>query len=349
MKTHKWKSCVAAAMAGLMLMSSGCSESVTVKWTTGLNAGELFRIENLSCTESQARLFLMNQKSLCEEIFGKNIWDFALEDGTFNDYMVKQLQEFLSQLKGMALMADERGVTLSVEEKQAASDAAEEYLAELGEEEAAYVNISQEELTALYEEYRQAELLVEDVTAQVRLEISDDEARVMEVQEIVLYKTGTDQDGHPISLTDSEITQLRRTAEKAAEQAASGTVFTSLQEAYSQEPSGSIRISRRDVPAEWESVLFDLTNGETSGVLETEDMICVIYCVNHYLEPETEENKQVLLEKRRSEEFYQEYGIFAEGLVSQYDTEQWESLAFTDEQIPPTDVNFYEIYEQYFG
>lgn len=348
MKRHGWKTCAAAVMAGLMLMVSACSKNVTVRLTTGLSAGELFRIENLSCTEGEAKLFLMNQKNLCEAVYGRNIWNFAVEAGSFDDYMVGQLQDFLTQLKGMVLMAKERDLTLSEEEKQAASDAAAAYLAGLGEEEEAYVSLTQEELAALYEEYRLAELLVQEVTEEIHLEISDDEARVMEIQEIILHKTGTDEDGNPISLTDREIAALRSKAQDAAEQAASGVSFTSLQESCSQEASGSIRITRGDVPAEWEDAVFDLTNGQVSQVLENEDRICVIYCVNHYLEPETEENKQVLLEKVRAEGFYQEYDAFAEGLAFQYNEEQWNALTFADSEIPDTAVNFYEIYEQYF-
>lgn len=348
MKKYGIRACLAAAVTGILLTAAGCSRNVTLRLTKGLGAEEVFRLENLSCTESEVRLFLMNHKSLCEEAYGRNIWSFALEEGNFDNYMMGQLQKFMSQLKGMVLMAKDRGLSLPEEEKEAASHAASQYLAGLGEEEAAYVNISQEDLTALFEEYRLAQLLVEDVTASVQLEISDDEARVMEVQEIVLHKTGSDEEGNPVPLTDSQIEALRDKAREAAEQAAAGAVFTSLQEVYSDEGSGSIRISRQDVPEEWEEAIFDLADGERSGILESGEEICIVYCVDHYLEPETEANKEVIQEKRRSEAFYQEYAAYTGGLAIQEAAEKWDGLSFADSQVPHTDVNFYEIYEQYF-
>lgn len=348
MRKKTIRACLAAVTAAFMLTAAGCSEDVTLKLTKGLGAEEVFRLEDLSCTEHEVRLFLMNQKSLCEEAYGRNIWDFPLDEGSFDDYMMGQLQKFLPQLKGMVLMAKDRGLTLSEEEKKAASDAAAGYLAGLGEAEAAYVGITQEELAALYEEYRLADLLVQDVTSSIAPEISDDEARVMEVQEIVLHKSGTDGDGNPTALSDDQIEALRDRAREAVGQAASGAEFTSLQDIYSNEPSGSIRISRQDVPAEWEQVIFDLTDGQVSGILENEDEICIVYCVNYYMKPETEANKTVIQESRRAAAFYQAYETYTEGLVIQEAAEKWAGLSFADSRVPHTDVNFYDFYEQYF-
>ncbi len=351
-KNRKWKKKIpglAAILAAGMLLLAGCSKGVTVKLTTGLNGGEMFRIEDLSCTQEEVRLFLMNQKSLYEAAYGENIWSVSLEEETFDAYLAEQLQDFLIRLKTMTLMAEQQGVDLTEEERQAAAEAAETYLAALGEEERQYVQISQEALTSLYEEYRLAERLVKEITDSMTIEVSDDQARVMEVQEIVLYKTKTNEDGTVSPMDDSEIQECRKQAEEAREKAASGTPFTSLQELYSGEASGSIRLTRQDVSQEWEDEIFNLTSGQVSSLLENEDGFYIIYCVDHYLEQETQENRETIIEEKKTEEFYQQYQSFTAGLATQYDSSRWEGISFADEEIPHTEVNFYDIYEEYFG
>ena len=73
-KKKRGKFWLLAAMCVLLLCCVGCKDDVQLKLTTGLNEGELFRIEKKACTEAEARLFLMNQKNEYENAYGENIW-----------------------------------------------------------------------------------------------------------------------------------------------------------------------------------------------------------------------------------------------------------------------------------
>lgn len=329
------------------LLFCGCKNAVQVKLTTGLNQGELFRIENKACTEAEARLFLMNQKNRYEASYGERIWSISVDGESFADYMKDQLENFLSQLKCMVLMAEDRGISLSEEEEKLTLAAAKEYLEALSEEEQSYLNMTEEQLTKLYREYRLADRLVDQVTAAVDTEISDDEARIIEVQQIVFPKTETVEDGSTVVLSESEVEALRSNAQTVADRAAAGDAFGSLQEVYSSEEAGSIRVSRYDVKPQWEEAVFSLGSGEISGVIETEDAFYVVRCVNNLLADETEANKEVIREKRKAETFYREYEAFTANLTSQYDAQGWKNLSFTDE-IPSGSADFYEVYDKYF-
>lgn len=330
-----------------LCMLAGCNSNVQIKLTTGLNQGELFRIENKSCTVSEAKLFLMNQKNRYEEAYGEHIWSVPVAEDDFAGYMKEQLKNFLSQLTCMVLMAQNRGISLSEEEESLAAQAAEEYFTSLTEQETAYLEIQQEDVTALYRDYRLAERLVSQVTAGVQREISDDEARVIEVQQIVWYKTGTDEEGNPIALSQEETEALRRTAQAVADRAAQGDSFSNLQEVYSDEEPGTIRVSRYDVGQAWEETVFSLGSGEISGVIEAEEAFYVVRCVNNLLEEETVVNKDVIRERQKAEVFYREYDAFTADLTALYDEEGWKKLSFTDE-IPSGSADFYEIYDKYF-
>lgn len=347
MSKRRWKYGLAALALACLVLASGCKNDVQLKLTTGLNQGELFRIENRACTEAEARLFLMNQKNRYEASYGEKIWDVPMEGENFADYMKEQLKDFLAQLKCMVLMAENRGISLSEEEERLTAQAAQEYFAALGEEASAYINMTEDQLTALYREYRLADRLVAQVTAAVASEISDDEARVIEVQQVVLYREKEDEDGGGSSLSDSETEALRGTARNVAERAAAGDAFSNLQEIYSDEEPGSIRVSRYDVAPQWEEAVFALGNGEVSGVIETDEAFYVVRCVNNLLTEETMANKEVIRERQRAEMFYREYDAFTVNLVSQYDAEGWRKISFTDE-VPNCDADFYAVYDKYF-
>lgn len=331
----------------LLLGCVGCKDDVQVKLTTGLNEGELFRIEKKACMEAEARLFLMNQKNQYEGAYGENIWKASVGDTTFAGKMKDQLQAFLYQLKGMVLMAENRGISLSDEEKALAAAAAAEYMMGLSGEAKSYLNISEDQLTQLYQEYRLAERLVAQVTAIVEEEISDDEARVIEVQQIVFPLSITGEDGNIVPVAVEEKTELRKKAQEAADRAMAGDSFTLLQETYSSEPAGNIRVSRFDVEKAWETAVFALGKEEISGVIETKDALYVVRCVNNLLSEETLTNKEVIRERKKAQIFYQEYNAYVAKLLVQNKEEGWQSLAFTN-WVPDCDVDFYEVYETIF-
>ena len=347
-KKRSGKRGLLAVVLLLLLCCVGCKDDVQVKLTTGLNEGELFRIEKKACTEAEARLFLMNQKNKYESSYGENIWNVSVGDVTFAQQMKGQLEDFLYQLKGMVLMAESRGITLSEEEKNETAAAAKEYLAGLSAEAVSYLNMTEEQLTNLYREYRLAQRLVAQVTAIVEEEISDDEARVIEVQQIVFPLSKTAEDGSTVALSAAELTDLRTKAQEAADRAAAGDSFTTLQEIYSSEASGSIRVSRYDAgDTVWETAVFALGSGDVSSVIETEDALYVVRCVNNLLKEETATNKEVIHQRKKANVFYQEYNAFVANLLVQDSAEGWQSLNFTN-WVPDCDVDFYEIYENYF-
>lgn len=346
-KKKSGKLCLLAMVMILLLCCVGCKDDVQVKLTTGLNEGELFRIEKKACTEAEARLFLMNQKNQYEGTYGENIWKASVGDTTFAGQMKDQLQAFLYQLKGMVLMAESRGIVLSDEEKALAASAAKEYMAGLSAEAASYLGMTEAQMTQLYQEYRLAERLVAQVTAIVEEEISDDEARVIEVQQIVFPLNIVEEDGSVVPVSVEEKTELKKKAQEAADRAMAGDSFALLQETYSSEPAGNIRVSRFDVEEAWEMAVFSLGKEEISGVIETKDALYVVRCINNLLSDETLTNKEVIRERKKAQIFYQEYNAYVAKLLVQNKEGGWQSVAFTN-WVPDCDVDFYEIYESVF-
>ncbi len=122
-----------------------------------------------------------------EELYTDKIWDTVVDESgtTFEETLLSQIHDFLKELKTMSRMADEEKVTLSGKERELAKQAAAQYMKELknaGESS----EIDKDVVESLYEDYWKTEKLVETLTGSVNLEVSDSEAKVITVDEIVL-------------------------------------------------------------------------------------------------------------------------------------------------------------------
>lgn len=137
--------------------------------------------------KSETMVIVTTERLRYEELYTDKIWDTVVDESgtTFEETLLSQIHDFLKELKTMSRMADEEKVTLSGKERELAKQAAAQYMKELknaGESS----EIDKDVVESLYEDYWKTEKLVETLTGSVNLEVSDSEAKVITVDEIVL-------------------------------------------------------------------------------------------------------------------------------------------------------------------
>lgn len=96
----------------------------------------------------------------------------------------------MAQVKTMNLLAKQHEVTLDEKEEEKVKEAAHAYYAGLNETEIRKMDISEETIEKLYAEYALADKVYEYIIKDINPEISDDEARTITVEHI-LIKTYT--------------------------------------------------------------------------------------------------------------------------------------------------------------
>lgn len=240
----------AMAAAGLIMAMSvglltGCSDTKIVV-TTGLASNELFRIGSETCKLSEALVYLCNEKNQYENVYGIEMWDHNVGDMTLEEYLKNQVVSQLSQVKSMVLLADEREIALTDSEKQKAAEAAKEYFTSLSEEEVSALKVSQEEIQTMYEDYCLADKAYEQITGDEAVEISDDEARIIQIQQIFVPE-------------ENQAKELKNKLDN-------GEDFESLAANYSKASQTTITIARGDKDQTYEEVAFNLGNDEISDV-----------------------------------------------------------------------------------
>ena len=307
--------------AALMALLTGCKAEIPI-------VSEI--TETKAYTLPQSMIIVATERNRYQKIYTSQIWGVKLPgDRNFETYLVDQVKEFLHEMKMMNLLAMEKGVTLTSVEKEDVRKASDEYFASLTEDDIAYMGITQDDVRTMYGEYLLSNKVVTELTKDMNLEISDSEAKVITVDQIVL----TDK---------AEADEI---LSKATEE---GADFSALAREYSKDTVMERHIGRGEAPGPYEDAAFALLKDEISPVVEENGMYYIIKCVNDYDENATQERKSGLYRKRKKEAFDQIYSKFKEENPVTFSDEIWKDVKFSKED-KTTTTNFFEIYKKYFN
>ena len=313
----------------IIMLLSGCQigeKSIVV--IRPLNSRYVFKIGEVSCEMEEARLYLANYQNLYGTAYTLDLWQHDFGDESLETYIKNITMNELVTVVCMAQLADAREIVLSEEEQTSIKSAAEEYYISLTEPERSYFELSQEDIEAYYTRYALAQKVYFSLTGEISHEVSDDEARVMEVMQIF-------------------VTDATKAAE-VSEKLENGEKFANIANAYNELEDIQCFISRDDVPKEVESVLFAMDNEEISGQIKVDGGYYYIKCLDKYVPELTEANKATIVEKREKAAFEGVYNEFILTLDSYINQEVWDSLELDMTSTIQTD-SFFKVYEKYFG
>lgn len=307
------------AVLALIALLTGCKADIPI-------VSEI--AETKAYTLPQSMIILATERNRYQTIYTSQIWGIDLPgDQNFETYLVDQVKEFLQEMKTMNLLAENKGVTLTSGEKEAVRKASDEYFESLTKEDISYMKVSEEDVKTMYEQYYLSNKVVTELTKDMNLEISDSEAKVIIVDQIVLKDK--EQADHVLSLVTVE-----------------GADFSALAREYSSEETMERHIGRGEVSKPYEEAAFALLAGEISPVVEDKGKYYIIKCVNDYDETATQERKSGLYRTRKKEAFDQIYNKYKEEHPVTFSNEIWKDVKFSKED-KTTTTNFFEIYKKY--
>ena len=137
-------------------------------------------------SRAEVMVIAMTEKNRYEEVCTDQIWGVSVgEKGyDFETYLKKQIRSFMDELKVMNLLAADRGISLTSEERAAMDRAAAEYFGRLPQSAIDSMGVTEADVQHIYEDYGLAEKLAGQLTGNVALEVSDSEAKVIHVSQI---------------------------------------------------------------------------------------------------------------------------------------------------------------------
>lgn len=312
---------------------SGCSIGNTQVIIDMNNVGrnDVFSINGTDCTKDEARLYLCNYQNIYGTAYGLDLWQYDYSnmgiEVTLEDYVKELTIAELSNVMCMNQLAEELEITLTAEEEKLVSQATDEYYKSLTREELRYMGIDKMELKEIYERYAIAQKLYTTLTEGVNEEVSDDEARVIRIQQIYV--------------------KSEEVAKVVQQRLRSGSGFDVVASSFNEADVIERNISRGEYAKAVDDVAFNLDDNEESGMIATDDGYYFIKCLDKYVEELTEANKENIILKRRQEQFDDVFYEFIDNSTFELNEKVWDDVKVDTSGAITTD-SFFEVYEKYF-
>lgn len=337
------------ALSLSVLSGCGDGEGSRVVFTAGLEKDEIFRIGDEICKMPEMMVYLTTTQEQYESLYGDKIWNTSLDGVTLEESVKEVVLEKVAQIKTMYLLGKERGLALNDAEKARVRAAAAEYMTGLSETQAESLGVTEITLAKLYEEYAMANKVYRDIIQDVNPEISDDEARIITVQHILLRTYSRDPEGNRVDFLTAEKQAAYEEACDVWVQAVSGEKsFEELASRYSQDSTLTYSFGKGEMDPRFEEAAFRLETGGISPVVESESGYHIIKCISVHNPEETAVNKIKILEERRKEAFGEEYETFLNSQARMLNQNAWDGIGLVLDGTVPG-VDFFEIYDRYFG
>ena len=306
MINKKTKFCKAAALLGAAVMMisalAGCGKNTKVVLTAGLKKNEVFRISSASCMLPEVMVYLTNMQNQYESVYGSQIWNASDGQLSLEQEEREQVLTQLARIKVMNLLAQKKEGTA--------------------------LNVTQDLITKMYEEYALAEKVYQTIVENVNPEVSDDEARTITVDMIRV----------------SDSAKASQVLGKAKEE---GVDFETLAQAESEDQTVTQSFGKGEVSETLEKAAFNLGKDEISDVVESDGSYYILKCISTFDEAQTKANKEKIVKQRQSEAFDTEYTAFEQTLVRQLNEELWNSVTMIHQDDVKTS-SFFEVYQMYF-
>lgn len=323
--------CLAVALLSSTFTGCTIGNTEIVLNMNSVGRNHVFSINGEKCTKEEARLFLCNYQNIYGYAYGINLWEYddkkLADDSNLEEYVKAITLSELANIMCMEQLAEQQELTLTEEEKDKVEKVAEEYYASLSKEERSYIGMDQNKMKRFYEKYAISQKLYKTLTQGISEEVSDDEARVMRIQQIFVKSE------EKALFVESKLGGKEK--------------FDSLASTYNEAGVIERNLARGEYPEEVDKVVFHLDDGETSGMIKTDEGYYFIKCLNKFDKELTEENKDNIIAKRRKEQFEDKLIEFIEN--SQFDLNE---KVWADIQVDTTGNiktnSFFETYEKYF-
>lgn len=312
-----------AVMTGIQaLFSTACSVSLPMVQESADTEGY---------TDAQTMLIIATERNRYRQVYTDQIWDVEVsaDQVSFQAYLLDQIRQFLGEVKSMNLLADEQGLTLTGQEREQLKQLADDYYASLSNADKDYTGASRDDVYTMYEAYHRANKLVDELTKDVSLEISDSEARVIRVQEIAV----------------SDEAKAQELYEKITRD---GADFAATARKESENPDIDAFVGRGERDAAYEDPVFVLETDQVAEPFLWQGKWYLVKCISDFDEDATLERKNKLALQRKEQAFQSIYDSFEEDHKVEIEGSIWNKVSLSDGP-DCTTSDFFVRYQEVMG
>ena len=280
-------------------------------------------------TEAQAMIVIGSERNRFQNQLGVEIWDLPVEnqqESTYGPYFVAKMKEFLQDIKTLNLLAAEKGIIATSTDMEKIRTVANDFYDGLSAEDMAFMgDCMLDDVVSIYTEYfvacKTAEYLISDVDS----EVSDADAKIIRVQEIVV----SDE-----LLAEQLLQQVH----------VSGANFSYYARQNSEDPNIEKTLAKSEKEDAIYQAAFALEEGQISDIIEQDGKYYILKCIDAYDEAATLERKKKLEETIRSNALLKQYTAYADEHIVRFREPFWKEIDLTAH--PESDAdNFFSLFD----
>jgi len=281
-----------------------------------------------SYSTEQMYLCLAGRKSQMRDVYTDQIFNVTVNDGgkTYNSSFNEMVKDYLEKVYVMSEMSGEYGISLTDEEVDTIEREADAYMADFENSGNVY-DVSRDDILTIKRDVLLIEKLRQQIIDQADIEVSENDARVMNVWRIECDDSETAYTVLDAVNDDPDIN------------------FEALARRNSTNADTKISVCRGDLGDTVEEILFTLEDGEVSPVIPSNGKYYIFKVINGYDEEATLIHKEEMAVERQSRAVglkYEEYLVDHEYHI---DEEAWnEAVKMCSEN--PQVPNVYDSYVQ---
>lgn len=320
--------CMLTFLTSISLLT-GCKIGDTeyVLDTHIINSHTILSINDKNCNIKEAMIYFCNYRNLYGSAYDVDLWEYDFGESSLVDYVKDVTIDEVTRVYCMDLLAKEKNIELTSEEKDKAEEAGEEYFKSLNENEIRYMDVSEKDIIKTYKNYALAEKLYYSLTQGVEAEVSDDDARVMKAQQIFVSSEST--------------------ANSVKKKIKNGEDFAAISATVNEVEDFDVNVTRGAYPKKVEDIAFELDDEEISGAIKVDNGYYFIKCISKIDKKLTESNKVNILIAREKEQFDDGYLDFVENAKFEFNDSLWKDLDTKTAKEVKT-KSFFDIYKKHF-
>ncbi len=279
-------------------------------------------------TAGQIMTVAATERNRYQNIYTGQLWSVAADGSgtTFETLLKGQIEQFLTELAAINLLAEEKGIELTNQEKAQVQSLTDTYYSSLTSEDLEYMKVSKNEIFDLYSKYYLADKTVSRLTDEKALEVSDAEAKVIHIQQI---EADTKERAEAI---------WKKVSEPKAD-------FASVAAKESGNSQVEFQLERSDTLNALEEAAFSLEQDQISDVISWEGKFYIQKCISAYDEEATAARKLRLLEEKKARAFDQIYTPFIQDHPIRLKNGIWEGVDFSQGEGCTSD-DFFQLYHE---